>query len=307
MAIDDVTGACGILRPVYDASGAATASCPSRWRPRWPHDTDGTIEAARSLHERIDLPNLMVKIPATAEGVPAIQPDDHRGAQHQRHPDLQPGPLRRGDRGLHVRPGGLGRRRRRPEPGPQRGVVLRQPGRHRGRPPPGQASATRARRCRARPRWPRPSWPTSSSRSASPAPAGRRWRAKGAHVQRPLWASTSTKNPAYPDLLYVDSLIGPDTVNTMPDATVAAFLDHGTVRPHRRRRRRRGPGPSRPPGRRRHRHGRRGPARSRTKGWPSFAKSFDELLQSLHGQGQRPRNPASVSGLLTPVATRRHR
>jgi transaldolase len=48
-------------------------------------------------------------------------------------------------------------------------------------------------------------------------------------VQRPLWASTSTKNPAYPDLLYVDRLIGPDTVNTMPDDTIAAFLDHGTV------------------------------------------------------------------------------
>ena len=58
---------------------------------------------------------------------------------------------------------------------------------------------------------------------------GGAWQAKGAHVQRPLWASTSTKNPAYPDLLYVDSLIGPDTVNTMPDATVEAFKDHGTV------------------------------------------------------------------------------
>ena len=51
----------------------------------------------------------------------------------------------------------------------------------------------------------------------------------GAHVQRPLWASTSTKNPAYSDVLYVDELIGPDTVNTMPDATITAFLDHGTV------------------------------------------------------------------------------
>jgi transaldolase len=62
--------------------------------------------------------------------------------------------------------------------------------------------------------------------------AGPRWEAlaaKGAHVQRPLWASTSTKNPAYPDLAYVDTLIGPDTVNTMPDATVDKFLDHGTV------------------------------------------------------------------------------
>jgi transaldolase len=53
--------------------------------------------------------------------------------------------------------------------------------------------------------------------------------ARGARVQRPLWASTSTKNPAYPDTLYVDELIGPDTVNTLPDATIDAFADHGTV------------------------------------------------------------------------------
>ena len=61
--------------------------------------------------------------------------------------------------------------------------------------------------------------------------SGPRWEAlaaRGAKVQRPLWASTSTKNPAYPDLAYVDTLIGPDTVNTMPDDTVSAFLDHGT-------------------------------------------------------------------------------
>jgi len=51
----------------------------------------------------------------------------------------------------------------------------------------------------------------------------------GAKVQRPLWASTSTKNPAYPDTLYVDELIGPDTVNTLPDATIEAFADHGTL------------------------------------------------------------------------------
>jgi transaldolase len=62
--------------------------------------------------------------------------------------------------------------------------------------------------------------------------SGPRWNAlvdKGACVQRPLWASTSTKNPAYPDTLYVDQLIGPDTVNTLPDATIDAFLDHGTL------------------------------------------------------------------------------
>ena len=62
--------------------------------------------------------------------------------------------------------------------------------------------------------------------------SGPRWEAlaaKGAKVQRPLWASTSTKNPSYPDLLYVDQLIGPDSVNTMPDTVVTAFADHGTV------------------------------------------------------------------------------
>ncbi len=62
--------------------------------------------------------------------------------------------------------------------------------------------------------------------------AGDRWAAlvaRGARVQRPLWASTSTKNPDYPDTLYVDTLIGPDTVNTLPDKTLLAFEDHGTV------------------------------------------------------------------------------
>ena len=61
---------------------------------------------------------------------------------------------------------------------------------------------------------------------------GARWEAlaeRGARVQRPLWASTSTKNPTYPDLLYVDNLVGPHTVNTMPEGTLEAFSDHGTV------------------------------------------------------------------------------
>jgi transaldolase len=62
--------------------------------------------------------------------------------------------------------------------------------------------------------------------------SGQRWdllASLGAHRQRPLWASTSTKNPAYPDTRYVDQLIGPDTVNTLPETTIAAFEDHGTV------------------------------------------------------------------------------
>ena len=92
--------------------------------------------------------------------------------------------------------------------------------------------------------------------------SGKRWDAlveRGAQVQRPLWASTSTKNPAYPDTLYVDNLIGPDTVNTLPDKTIADFNDHGTRGPHGRRRGRRGQGDVAGPPRRGRRHGRRGP------------------------------------------------
>ena len=112
---------------------------------------------------------------------------------------------------------------------------------------------------------------------------GPRWEAlaaKGARVQRPLWASTSTKNPAYPDLAYVDTLIGPDTVNTMPNSTVDDFLDHGTVA----RTVDQGPGEAR---RVMDRLAAGGidmadvAAVLESEGVASFAKSFDELMQSL--------------------------
>ena len=97
---------------------------------------------------------------------------------------------------------------------------------------------------------------------------------------------TSTKNPAYPDTLYVDELIGPDTVNTLPDATLEAFADHGTLARTRRRRRRRGRGGLGGAGRRRRRHGRRRrPARARGRR-RSFKKSFDELIDALETKAE---------------------
>ena len=100
-------------------------------------------------------------------------------------------------------------------------------------------------------------------------------------MQRPLWASTSTKNPAYPDTAYVDPLIGPDTVNTMPEETIDAFLDHGTVA----RTVDADPAPARG-------HARRARPRSgvdlddvaavlEEQGVAAFAKSFDELIGAL--------------------------
>ena len=215
---------------------------------------------------------------------------DRRGPQHQRHPDLQPRSLRRGHGGLCRRSGRRpGRRDHRPIGNPQRGLVLRQPGRHRGRPPTGDGRRTGGRRA-ATPGL------LDARGTAAVAQAQQayqrflkmfsrpRWEAlaaKGAKVQRPLWASTSTKNPAYPDLVYVDTLIGPDTVNTMPDETIAHFLDHGTVArtvdAH--------PAESAAALARltdaRDRHGRCGQDALEDEGVASFAKSFDELMQSL--------------------------
>src|SRR5262249_3037697 len=87
----------------------------------------------------------------------------------------------------------------------------------------------RRSRCAARRPWLRASSPIGCSGRRAPGPPREALAQRGAHVQRPLWASTSTKNPAYSDTLYVDNLIGPDTVNTMPDATIEAFSEHGTL------------------------------------------------------------------------------
>ena len=91
----------------------------------------------------------------------------------------------------------------------------------------------RAERCStsgARSPSPTRSWPTPGSATCCRAPTGSGWRRRARRPQRLLWASTGTKNPAYSDVLYVDSLIGPDTINTMPPATLQLFEDHGTVR-----------------------------------------------------------------------------
>ncbi len=76
-----------------------------------------------------------------------------------------------------------------------------------------------------------PGWPTRTIKKVFGSPRFQALKAQGARVQRPLWASTGTKNPKYRDVVYVEELIGPDTVNTVPPQTLAAFLDHGQVRP----------------------------------------------------------------------------
>lgn len=229
MVCDDIRGALAVLRPVFDASGGTDGFVSLEVAPSLAADTQATIDAARRLHEDIDRPNLMVKIPATAEGVPAIERMLKEGRSINvtlifsidRYAEIIEAYLA----GLEalVTSGGdptpvasvasffISRvdtevDRRLDQIGSDKALALR-----------GRAAVAQARLA----------YELFQDKFSGP-----RWEAlagRGARVQRPLWASTSTKNPAYPDLLYVDSLIGPDTVNTMPDDTVEAFCDHGVV------------------------------------------------------------------------------
>jgi transaldolase len=227
MAIDDVTEALGVLRPVYDSSAGGDGFVSLEVSPSLANDTDGTIKEARSLHQRINLPNLMVKIPATPEGVPAIRAMIAEGRNInvtlvfslQRYAEVMEAYVS-GLEALAAAGGNLNAvhsvgsffvSRVDTEVDRRLDAI-------------GGADELKGKAAVAQARLAYQMFEQKFS--------GPRWQAlldQGARPQRPLWASTSTKNPAYPDLLYVDTLIGPETVNTLPDATIEAFLDHGTV------------------------------------------------------------------------------
>ena len=197
--------------------------------PELARDTDATVVAARRLHERIDEPNLFVKIPATAEGVPAIQAMIAEGRSINitlifslaRYAEVIEAYLT----GLEAFTRGGG------DPSTVHSVasffvsrVDTEVDRRLESIGTGAALELRGRAAVAQAKL--------AYRLFRHQFSGERWQRLadlGAHRQRPLWASTSTKNPAYPDTLYVDELIGPDTVNTLPEQTIAAFSDHGRV------------------------------------------------------------------------------
>lgn len=226
MAIADVTAALDLLQPLYERSEGADGFVSIEVAGTVAHDTAATLRSARGLHDRIARPNLLVKIPATDEDIPAIRQMTAEGRSVNitlifgldRYREVIEAYLS----GLEARDGDLSGihsvasfflsrvdaevDRRLDEIGSPSALSLR-----------GQAALAQAelayelfRRSFAGPRW-------------------ERLARRGARVQRPLWASTSTKDPASSDLLYVTGLVAPDTVNTMTEATIAAFLDHGTV------------------------------------------------------------------------------
>jgi transaldolase len=226
LVTSDLTGALAVLRPTYDRSGSRDGFVSVELAPALAHDTQASVQAARALHQRIPEPNLLVKIPATAEGVPAVHTATAEGLSINvtlvfgldRYAQVIEAYLQ----GLEACDGDLSRvhgvasffvsrvdtlvDRRLEAIGTPAALALR-----------GTAAVAQAK---------------LAYRLFQDRFSGPRWRAlaaRGARPQRPLWASTSTKNPAYPDTLYVDGLIGPDTVTTLPEATIAAFEDHGTL------------------------------------------------------------------------------
>jgi transaldolase len=230
LVLADIHGALDVFAPLYHDSKGVDGYVSVEVDPGLAHDGPGTEVAARELHQRVDRPNVMIKIPGTVECLPAIRQMIGEGrsinvtlifsldryeavieaylAGLEQYSTVADADLSkvasvasffisRVDTEIDQRLDTLGT----PE-----ALALR-----------GKGAVAQAK---------------LAYQLFVQAFSGPRWEAlaaKGARVQRPLWASTSTKNPAYPDTLYVDELIGPDTVNTLPDATVEAFADHGTL------------------------------------------------------------------------------
>jgi transaldolase len=225
----DIRDALALLRPVHDESGGLDGYVSLELAPEMARDTAASIEAARAFHVDIDEPNLYIKIPGTAEGVPAIQQMVAEGRNINitlifglpRYAQVIEAYLA----GLEqlVAAGG--------DPSSTHGVasffisrVDTEVDRRLEAIGTDEALALRGRAAVAQGKL--------AYRLFQEAFSGPRWEAlaaRGANVQRPLWASTSTKNPAYPKTLYVDALIGPDTVNTLPEATLDDFEATGAL------------------------------------------------------------------------------
>jgi transaldolase len=227
LAVEDIKRACDLMRPVWDRTGGVDGFVSLEVDPDLAYEREATFAQAMELHERVDRKNLYVKIPATVPGVGAIEDSIAAGRainvtlifSLERHAEVAEAYVR----GLErlVEAGG--------DPTHVVSVAsffvsrvdteadrrLAEVGRADLQ---GRLAVDNAK---------------LAYQHYLDTFSGSRWgalAAKGARPQRCLWASTSTKNPAYRDVLYVEELIGPDTVNTMPFETIAAFQDHGSVR-----------------------------------------------------------------------------
>jgi transaldolase len=231
LAVEDIQGAADVLRSVYDYTNGSDGFASLEVPPSLAHDTQATVREARRLFATLRRPNVMIKVPATPEGIPAVRTLIADGinvnvtlifsiAAYESVIDAYIAGLE------EFAAGGQ-------NPGKVTSVASFFVSRL-------DTAIDAELRVRAANGEPALAELTGTAAVANARKAyaifqrvfgGERFaalRAKGALPQRPLWASTSTKDPALPDTYYVDSLVGPDTVNTMPPATLEAVLDHGT-------------------------------------------------------------------------------
>jgi transaldolase len=231
LAVKDIQDACDLLRSVWDAGKGQDGYVSLEVDPRLAYRTQATLERALLLHEIVDRPNLLVKIPGTEPGLQAIEDAIAHGKSINvtlifslpRYAQVVEAYIR----GLERLVEGGG------DPGPVASVAsffvsrvdteadkrLEAIGTE-------EALALRGKLAIANAKL--------AYRHYKETFSGERWErlaAKGAAKQRCLWASTSTKNPEYRDVVYVEELIGPETVNTMPLETIEAFQDHGFFSP----------------------------------------------------------------------------
>lgn len=227
IALPDIQAACDLFRPLWESSQGERGYVSFEVSPRLAHDAQGTVDAAVRLWQEINRPNAMIKIPATAAGCAAVTEVIARGINVNvtlifSHDQLQ------AVQAAHAA-------------GLRRWVVHCQQA---GAPERiGNVASVASFFVSRTDNTIDPKLPTELQGKTAIAlckTAYEQWQADqlgeiadllalGAKPQWLLWASTSVKNPAYPDTLYVDELIGPQTVNTVPDATLAAFRDHGNV------------------------------------------------------------------------------
>lgn len=233
LAVSDIQRAADLLRPAYEASGGTDGFASLEVNPHLAYDTEGTISEARRLFALLDRPNVMIKVPATSEGMPAIRRLIGEGI------NINVTLIFSLDAYTQVREAYVA------------GLEdLVSAGRSNSRFPSSVASffVSRvdtavdaalegragngdrdARQLMGRAAVSNAKLAYHDFRATFGARRFQALRDRGALLQRPLWASTSTKNPEYSDLLYVETLIARDTVNTMPDATLDAFMEHGNA------------------------------------------------------------------------------
>lgn len=236
LAIEDIQAAADLLMPLYEQSDRGDGYVSLEVNPYLANDTQATLSEAKRLWKRVNRPNLMVKIPATVEGLPAILYAIEAGINvnvtlifsRERHWAVMEmylsGLARRAAAGLpidsiaSVASFFISRVDTKVD-GYLMGMVDRGGARaEKAAQFLGQAAVANARLA------------YNDFKIIFGSERFAALKAKGGRVQRPLWASTGTKNPSYRDVVYIEELVGVDTVNTVPPATLAAFLDHGVVR-----------------------------------------------------------------------------